>query len=236
MKISENQIEKTCPESQIYNELLSLDGKQILELGCGSAEITRDIATEGFGREITATEVDEIQYNKNLMIDDLPNVQFIMAGAENIPAEDEMFDIVMMFKSLHHVPPRLMPQALQEVTRLLKPGGLAYISEPIFKGDFNEVLRLFHDEETVREQAFLATKNTIDETALILVKEIFFNIPMAFENFAEFENKVIGVTHTQHQLSDELYQQVKEKFSLNMQADGAHFLLPIRVDLLQKAA
>ncbi len=47
MKISTQQIEINCPESDIYNRLLALDGKHILELGCGSADITRNIATTG---------------------------------------------------------------------------------------------------------------------------------------------------------------------------------------------
>jgi ubiquinone/menaquinone biosynthesis C-methylase UbiE len=47
MRITAEQIDINCPESEIYNRLLSLDGKHILELGCGSAEITRNIATSG---------------------------------------------------------------------------------------------------------------------------------------------------------------------------------------------
>lgn len=236
MKISQSPIDKTCPESDIFSELLSFDGKQILELGCGAAELTRAIATEGSGRRITATEVDEIQHNKNLAIDDLPNVEFVKAGAEHIPAADQSFDIVLMFKSLHHVPVELMPQALQEVKRVLKPGGFAYISEPVFMGEFNEILRLFHDEQSVREQAFSAVKGAVDAGDMALVEEVFFNVSMRFEDFTEFERKVLGVTHTQHQLSDEVYQKVKERFMANMGDDGAFFLLPIRVDLLQRTA
>ncbi|HDH08194.1 MAG TPA: SAM-dependent methyltransferase, partial [Gammaproteobacteria bacterium] len=58
MKIAAEQIDINCPESEIYNRMLSLDGKQILELGCGKAEITRDIATSGTDRKITSLEVD----------------------------------------------------------------------------------------------------------------------------------------------------------------------------------
>ncbi|MDM8567708.1 class I SAM-dependent methyltransferase [Candidatus Halobeggiatoa sp. HSG11] len=135
-----SKITRTCPEKEIYNELLKLDGKHILELGCGAAELTRTIATEGFNRHVTAAEVDEIQHNKNLLITDLDNVTFQLAGAESIPASDNTFDVVFMFKSLHHVPVELMVQALEEIQRVLKPDGLAYISEPIFAGDFNELL------------------------------------------------------------------------------------------------
>jgi len=105
MQISVESIETTCAEEFIYEALLELDGKDILELGCGSATITRDIATRGQSRSIVALEVDEIAHAKNLQINtDLSNVRFCLAGAENIPLGDRSVDVVFMFKSLHHVP------------------------------------------------------------------------------------------------------------------------------------
>ena len=150
MKIAASQIDITCPEADIYNRLLSLDNKHMVELGCGAANITRNIAESGSNRKISAFEVDEIAHQKNLQIDDLQNVTFGLAGAQDIPLQDESVDVVFMFKSLHHVPVELMSASMQEIRRVLKPGGFAYISEPIFAGKFNDILRLFHDEEIVR--------------------------------------------------------------------------------------
>lgn len=234
MKLMTQQIELTCPEPDIYNRLLSLDNKHILELGCGYAEKTRDIATSGINRKLTALEVDEIAHEKNLQITDLPNVTFILAGAQEIPLADESVDVVFMFKSLHHVPLTLMKPSMREINRVLKPGGFAYISEPVFAGDFNEVLRLFHDEQQVREAAFNTLKEAIDEGWFSLVEEVFFNSPTHYANFTEFENDTIKATHNQHNLDEDLYQLVKHRFEQHLGADGAHFLMPVRVDLLQK--
>ena len=234
MKIAAEQIDINCPESEIYNDLLSLDGKHILELGCGSAEITHNIATSGANRKITALEVDKIAYKKNLQITDLPNVTFVLSGAQEIPLQDESVDVVFMFKSLHHVPLELMEPSMREIRRVLKPAGLVYISEPIFAGDFNEILRLFHDEKKVRQAAFYTIKKAVDEGLFDLVKETFFNSPMKFENFAEFENNTIKATHSSHKLDDKLYDLVKQRFEHHVAGDGAHFLMPMRVDLLQK--
>lgn len=234
MKIAVEQVEVNCPEAEIYDRLLALDGKHILELGCGSAEITRNIASAGTGRKIAALEVDEIAHGKNLQIADLPNVSFDLAGAQDIPLEDETVDVVLMFKSLHHVPVHLMDDAMREINRVLKPGGVAYISEPVFAGAFNEILRLFHDESQVREAAFNTVKKAVDEGLFELVEETFFNSPMKFESFADFENKVLKATHTQHNLDDQVYSLVKERFEQHVGEDGAHFLMPIRVDLLQR--
>lgn len=234
MKIAVEQVEVNCPEAEIYDRLLVLDGKHILELGCGSAEITRNIASAGAERKITALEVDEIAYGKNLQITDLPNVSFGLAGAQDIPLEDAAVDVVFMFKSLHHVPLELMAPAMREIRRVLKPGGLAYISEPVFAGALNEILRLFHDESKVREAAFNTVKKAVDEGLFELVEETFFNSPMKFESFADFENRILKVTHTHHNLSEEVYDLVKQCFEKHLGDDGAHFLMPIRVDLLQR--
>lgn len=234
MKIAAEQIDINCHESEIYDRLLVLDGKHILELGCGSAEITRNIASSGANRKVTALEVDEIAHDKNLQITDLPNVTFALAGAQEIPLQDESVDVVFMFKSLHHVPLELMEPSMREVRRVLKPGGLAYISEPVFAGDFNEVLRLFHDEKKVRQAAFDTVKKAVDDGLFTLVEETFFNSPMKFENFAEFENNTIKATHSDHKLDEEMYNLVKQRFEQHIGDDGAHFLMPIRVDLLQK--
>ena len=234
MKIAVERIDVNCPEAEIYDRLLVLDGKHILELGCGSADITRNIASAGAGRKITALEVDEIAHGKNLQITDLPNVTFGLAGAQDIPLEDEAVDVVFMFKSLHHVPLELMDPAMREIRRVLKPGGLAYIYEPVFAGAFNEILRLFHDESMVREAAFNTVRKAVDEGLFELVEETFFNSPMKFESFADFENKILKVTHTHHNLSEEVYDLVKQRFKNHLGDDGAHFLMPIRVDLLQR--
>jgi SAM-dependent methyltransferase len=234
MRINIDNIETTCTELDIVNELLDMDGKVMLELGCGAAEMTRAIASEGRNRQIIATEVDEIQLSKNRLIDDLPNVEFIYAGAEQIPLEDESVDIILLFKSLHHVPIDLMDKSFTEMHRVLKPGGLVYVSEPVFAGSFNEILRLFHDEQAVREAAFNAINVAIEDGRYTLVTEQFFNTTIRFEDFDDFDNQFIQATHTNHRLSTEKYKAVERKFQETMDTSGGQLTMPMRVDLLKK--
>lgn len=234
MKLKAEHIEIDCPESVIYNRLLPLDNKHIVELGCGHGQKTRDIATSGANRRITAFEVDRIAHEKNLQRDNLPNVEFGLAGAQAIPLDDESADIVIMFKSLHHVPVELMEPSMREVWRVLKPGGLAYISEPVYAGEFNAILSLFNDEQAVRQAAFDAVKHAVEAGMFTLVEQVFFNTPRRFVSFAEFEDNIINASHSDHSLDEKLFQQVKSLFEQHLGDDGALFWTPVRVDLLKK--
>lgn len=235
MNIADPAADLVCDEFDLLATELPLAGAQVLELGCGKAEKTRAMAQSGLVAGILALEVDAIQHARNREVADLPNVRFGHGAAEAIPAADASFDIVTMFKSLHHVPVDRMDRALGEIHRVLKPGGLAWISEPVYAGEFNEILRLFHDEKIVREAAFAAVRRAVDTELLELVKQRFFFTRGRFESFAQFEERIIRVTHTDHRLSPELLAAVRQKFEAHLTPTGAHFLNPLRVDVLRKA-
>lgn len=235
MKIADPAADRVCDEYEVIAAELPLLNARILELGCGKAEKTRAIAQAGKVAAIVALEVDEIQHARNLAITDLPNVCFRQGAAEAIPESDASFDIVMMFKSLHHVPVESMDRAFSEIQRVLKPGGYAWISEPVYAGEFNEILRLFHDEKTVREAAFSAIRRAVDDGRFHHVKQCFFSTPGHIDNFAQFEERVIRVTHSNHQLTPELHEAVRRKFEKHLTDKGANFQNPLRVDILRKA-
>jgi SAM-dependent methyltransferase len=220
-------------ERQLIDRL-PLTAARALELGCGTARQTRLLARSGKFASIVALEVDRVQHALNLELADLPSVRFGLGGAEQIPAGDASVDAVFLFKSLHHVPLDLLDQAFGEIRRVLAPGGLLYISEPVFGGDYNEILRLFHDEQRVREAAFAATARAVDSGQFALVSQTFFLAPVRYRSFDEFEQKVIGVSHTDHRLSPGLLQQVRSRFEAHLTDSGAQFEAPFRVDLLQK--
>lgn len=236
MKIADTAPAALCNELELLLDTVPLDGAEVLELGCGKAEKTRRLAASPRIARVLALEVDAIQHASNLCIADAPKVEFRAGGAEAVPAEDARFDLVVMFRSLHHVPVDKMDDALAEIARVLKPGGRAWISEPVYAGDFNEVLRLFHDERVVREAAFGAVCRAVERGALKLERQLFFDTRSDFRDFDEFDARIIRVTHTTHRLSEDTYRQVRSRFEAHLGADGARFRVPNRVDLLRKPA
>jgi len=234
MSIASPAVVEDATELEIMSRLLPFDGARVLELGCGSARWTRTIAEKFAIASLAATEVDELQHAKNLQINDLPKVDFCYGGAQAIDLPDASVDIVIMLKSLHHVPVELMQQSLGEIHRVLRPGGLAYISEPVYAGEFNQILRLFNDEKTVRKSAFDTLREAVDTGLFELAEEVFFQSQSCFADFAEFEQRMLFPTHSDHKIDDVLHQQIKAAFMPHLTADGAEFINPQRVDLLCK--
>lgn len=225
----------------IRDELGLLDGlvdlarhPRVIELGCGAAQLSRRLLERFEGAEVTALEVDERQHAKNLASPQ-PRLTFVAAGAQAIPFEAGRFDLALMLKSLHHVPLDLLDAALAEVHRVLCPGGLLYVSEPVFAGALNEVMRLFHDEQVVRAAALAALHRAIASGAWEPVSETFFDVPVHYRDFAEFEQRMIGVTYQNHRLDAATLAAVRARFEPHMTHDGAHFVRPMRVNLLKKA-
>lgn len=234
MRLKNPTVTDVLNRRDVYEALLPLANAHVLELGCGAAEATREIATRALGVSIMALEVDRTQHEKNLAISDLPNVVFGLGGAEAIPVADASFDIVLMFRSLHHVPVASMDRALLEICRVLKPGGLAYFEEPVFDGDYNEIVRVFHDEEFVREAAFLALERAVTSGVMELVAEKFFLVYKRFRDWEEFERKVCEETHTEHRLTPAQWKTAKARFTRSVTFEGALLMHPLRADLLRK--
>jgi SAM-dependent methyltransferase len=236
MRIEEPGCNRCEAEIDVIARHLPLDGQRVLELGCGTAAMTRALAARFPTAEFVATEVDAIQHARNLAAEPLAQIAFRADGAQRIDSPDCSFDRVMMFKSLHHVPVDLLDEALAEIARVLRPNGLAWLSEPVFAGAYNEVMRLFHDEREVRASAFASVRRAVDSGLLGLQEQLFFLVPNRFADFAEFEARQINATHTEHRLDARLLERVRAAFSAHLGPNGAEFRQPMRVDLLRKPA
>ncbi len=59
MELQHDHIDRVCAESEVWSELLTLNKSDILELGCGTAELTRQVAASCNSCRITAMEVNE---------------------------------------------------------------------------------------------------------------------------------------------------------------------------------
>lgn len=220
-------------ELTVLAELVPLERLDIIELGCGNARMARTLLQRYPGCRVSGLEVDERQHAKNLASPQ-EGLRFIAAGAESIPLADASFDLALMLKSLHHVPTPLMAQALGEIARVLRPGGHLYVSEPIYDGALNEVIKLFNDEGTVRAAAQAAVDAALTTGMWEQVAERRFEQPVRFNDFAEFEARMMRPTFADHHLDDAKVAAVREVFLPHCGPDGARFTRPMHIRLLRR--
>ncbi len=223
-------------ELDLLTELLPLHaGLEIVELGCGNARLARQLLQRFAGCRITGLEVDARQHAKNIAAPQ-ERLTFVEAGAQAIPFADACFDLALMLKSLHHVSLAAMDAALAEVRRVLRPGGWLYVSEPVYAGALNEVVRLFNDEGEVRAAAQAALDRAVGCGGWEAVRDVRFETPVHYRDFADFERRMADVTFAERRLDDALRAAVRARFEPHMTADGAHFTRPMHVRLLRRRA
>jgi len=109
-------------------------GMTVLDLGCGSGAFTPFVArVVGERRKVYAVDIQpamlqqlerKLAKAENL---DIKNIELKQASAYDLPFEDGTLDLVYMVTVLQEIPDR--GRALQEVRRILKPGGILAITE-----------------------------------------------------------------------------------------------------------
>ena len=220
-------------ELDLLADQVPLAGARIVELGCGAAALARALVRRFAGATVTALEVDERQHAKNLAAP-AERITFLAGGAQAIPLPDGAFDLALMLKSLHHVPRPLMAQALAEAARVLRPGGHLYVSEPVYAGPLNDVVKLFNEERVVREAAQAALDAALQGTTWEQVADLRWQTAVHFPDFDTFERKMMRPTFADHRIDEAKLEQVRTAFMPHCGPEGAHFVRPMHVRLLRR--
>jgi len=220
-------------ELELLNELIPLNAQRIIELGCGTAKLAGNLVSRFPGCDWTGLDVDMVQHAANASTP-TARMEFVAAGAQDIPFPDATFDLAIMLKSLHHVPIALLDTALNEAWRVLRPNGLLYVSEPVFAGALNEINRLFNDEEYVRAQAQNALDRALASGRWTTHAEVRFNIPVHFKDVDDYMRRMLDVTFAERSFEEAMRAQIRERFAPHMTASGANFARPMYVRVLRK--
>ena len=221
-------------ELDVLAEMVPLAGGEIIELGCGNARLARELLKRYPGTRLTGLEVDAVQHDKNLTMPQ-QGLTFLKAGAQSIPLSTASFDMAFMLKSLHHVPVTLMVAALNEIARVVRLGGYLYVSEPIYDGDLNEIVRLYNDEGVVRSAAQDAL-NTVVSDGLYWkqIGERRFSMTVSWSDFHAFEERMMRPTYADHQLTAEKITAVQAAFERRVQLKGPNFVRPMHVRVFSR--
>lgn len=115
-------------EGHILEELDAIDfqNKKVLEIGLGQGADSMQIVKRGArynGIDLTPESVRRVK--QRFEISEIPYESVIEGSATNIPFDANTFDIVYSHGVIHHSPH--IQQIVEEIRRVLKPGGEAVI-------------------------------------------------------------------------------------------------------------
>ena len=113
--------------NQQFISKLPDDCGMILDCGCGTGDLIREILP--CGRQIVGMDIsrDMIRVAKNIIADE-KKVIWVASPGETFPFADEIFDVICFRGALHHMTHETL--ALKEAHRTLRTGGTLMISEP----------------------------------------------------------------------------------------------------------
>jgi ubiquinone/menaquinone biosynthesis C-methylase UbiE len=119
-------------------------GEDVLEIGPGFGATTRVLAHQP--GTLTALELSE-RYCARLRRTLDRDVEVVQADATAMPFPDDRFSAVVCFTMLHHVPSAaLQAKLMQEVRRVLQPGGVFAGTDSLGTG---RIFKLLHIGDTL---------------------------------------------------------------------------------------
>jgi 2-polyprenyl-3-methyl-5-hydroxy-6-metoxy-1,4-benzoquinol methylase len=130
------------PKDTLFTLLLPLSGKNVLEYGCGSGHDSCHLAD--CGAIVTAFDLSPVSVQKARRRAELlgfaDRIQFDVKAAGKLDYAPATFDVIVGIAILHHLHTQL-DVIYDEVARLLKPGGVAYFTEPVANSGVMRTLR-----------------------------------------------------------------------------------------------
>lgn len=220
---------------EVMEELLPLQGANVVDVGCGDGWLVRLLTEKG--AHVIGIEVSPKHLAHARSFPAVGDESYLQGIAEDLPLPTRSCDIVIFFNSLHHVDKAGLPKAMREAARVLKSGGILYVSEPLAEGDYFDLMKPVHDETQVRKQAQDILR-LAPEFGLLVERQLTHIDTVTFPDFMAFHDRLTSINPQVRERFMEREEDMRESFIRHGRhnADGSwSFDQPMRVVLLRRA-
>jgi ubiquinone/menaquinone biosynthesis C-methylase UbiE/protein-S-isoprenylcysteine O-methyltransferase Ste14 len=104
-------------------------GARILDVGCGTGLLTAQIAARHPEVQVIGIDASRPMIAQATRKRETANCRFQQALGEELPFADAGFELVTSALFFHHVDRELKLRALEEIARVLKPGGVLLVAD-----------------------------------------------------------------------------------------------------------
>jgi hypothetical protein len=169
----------------------ALPGLRGVDIGCGDGALARWLVTQG--AEMVGVECSVRQLETGRALPPLAGFTLVAGVGEALPLPGGDRDLAIFFNSLHHVPVSAMHAALAEARRVLRPGGLLYVAEPVASGPRFEMGKPIDDETEVRAAAQAALTRTEGAGLFARREALFYRYDSVIADFEQFRDTAIAI-------------------------------------------
>jgi SAM-dependent methyltransferase len=220
----------------MLERLAAPSGKDVVDVGCGGGALVRELSARG--ARVTGVEISEGQLAAATSLDDGGGGRYLIGRAQRLPLDDASVDLAVFMRTLHHVPPAELMQALHEARRVIRRDGAVYVAEPLAKGDYFELVSLVEDELDVRSAAQAALARA-SEAGLLRARTVEYDVRLCIADLAMLRARIVSVDPTRADSFDARRDELAEAFERLGEPGQGHrercFFAPMRADVLRPA-
>lgn len=211
-------------------------GKAVVDIGCGGGALARELSARG--ADVIGLEISAQQLASAVARDGGSGARYVVGRAQALPLDDASVDLAVFMRTLHHVPPQDLREALREARRVLRAEGAVYVAEPLPEGDFFALTSIIENELEVRQ----AAQGALAEAALAgleRVSTIDYDVRICLAGLAALRARMVSVDPERAETFDahqaELAQAFADLGDAGEQPGERCFLQPMRADVLRVA-
>jgi hypothetical protein len=218
----------------VLERLVQPARKDVIDVGCGPGVLVRELTRRD--ARVVGVEVSDEQLAAALSHDDGGGARYLVGRAQELPLGDASMDVVVFLRSLHHVPPPDMAQALREARRVLRADGLVYVAEPLPEGSYFALTSLVEDEVEVRA----AAQRAVAESSLAGLERaatVEYEVRARLAGTSAFRERTVAVDPSRAEVFARRQDEIAAAFRrLGEPGDGPGerwFAQPMRADVLR---